>query len=363
MKIIHRYILSQFLRNLFLSLVVLVALFLIFDFIDRLDNMVRAQADFGTIAQYFLLKMPFMTAIMMPIAALVSTLLTVGMLSRSLEITAMQSSGLTIRWIARPVFVSALLLSVFVLLLNEFVIPHTQRRTREIYNIDIRKKDEKGTYNRENYWWRSGSSFYSASMFDSRTSSIIDFSEFVVTPEFKVVKRIDADQVDFVNPSLGWSMKDVIERSILPEGRVGTINHPALPLIINEVPEDFYQSKTDPFTMSFFELKDFIRTQEANGLSTKSYQADLHAKISFPFVVFVVVLAGLPFALLPARGGSLAPSFMAGIAISFAFYTVHSFSIAMGRAEFWPPMLAAWMAILVIGLIGFVLNLGAESPS
>ena len=94
-----------------------------------------------------------------------------------------------------------------------------------------------------------------------------------------------------------------------------------------------------------------------------SYMADLYAKISFPFINLVLVLVVLPFALLPARSGSMAPSCLAGLTIGFAYFAVHSFSLALGRAELWPPLLAAWMANLVMAIAGLILNLGTESPT
>ena len=115
--------------------------------------------------------------------------------------------------------------------------------------------------------------------------------------------------------------------------------------------------------MSYRRLSKFIREQKANGLAVSSYYADLYEKIAFPCVSFIVVLVSLPFALKPARTGSMAGSFLAGLVIGFTYYAVHSFSVAMGRAEMYPALLAAWMANILLGVIGVILNLGAESPS
>ena len=98
------------------------------------------------------------------------------------------------------------------------------------------------------------------------------------------------------------------------------------------------------------------------GSLQESTSADLQAKISFPFIILVVSIVSLPFALRPARTGSMAFSFLAGLFIGFSYYAIHAFSVAMGRAELWNPFLAAWMANVVMLFVGTVLNLGAESP-
>jgi hypothetical protein len=58
----------------------------------------------------------------------------------------------------------------------------------------------------------------------------------------------------------------------------------------------------------------------------------------------------------------MALSSLAAISVAFLYYAVDSFSISMGRAELLPPFLAAWSANIVMGIVAFVLNLGAEAP-
>jgi lipopolysaccharide export system permease protein len=110
------------------------------------------------------------------------------------------------------------------------------------------------------------------------------------------------------------------------------------------------------------ELREFISHQKNNGVSTTQYLPDLYGKLSMPFVVFLTAMLVLPFTLLPARSGSMAQSSILAIFVAFAYYAVDSFSISMGRAELLPPLLAAWTANIVMGLVAFILNAGTEAP-
>jgi lipopolysaccharide export system permease protein len=76
-----------------------------------------------------------------------------------------------------------------------------------------------------------------------------------------------------------------------------------------------------------------------------------------------MTLVVIPFALKPARSGSMATSIMASLMIGFSYYAVHSLAISLGRAEILPPLAAAWATNMLMGAIGAVLLLGAESPS
>ena len=94
MKILTRYILSLTLKNLLLSLMVFTLLFLVIDFFEHFDNIVGEGASVISTAQYFLFKIPLTVSLMLPVAMLLATMLTLGLLSKNSEITAMRAAGL-----------------------------------------------------------------------------------------------------------------------------------------------------------------------------------------------------------------------------------------------------------------------------
>jgi len=363
MKILHRYLLSLFIKNLALSLLAFTVLFLVIDFFDHIDNILPQDPPLLTVIAYFLFKIPQIVSYMLPVSMIISVLFTIGILSKNSEITAMRASGVTISYIARPLYITGLVGSLFAIVLNETTVPYAARRTRELYAIDILKKDSEGAYNQNNFWWRMGNSFYSAGLFDSRNNTLYDLSRFDISDTFEVMRRLDAKRTHYLASNLGWSMHQVAEYHFLKSKTEVNFNPGNEPLAIESVPTDFYDMQTDPATLSFAQLKRFIRDQASNGISTRAYIADLYEKLSSPFLVFLVVPLVLPFALKSARSGSLAWSFVAALIIGFSYYAVHSLSLALGRAEIWPPFLAAWMANIIFGTIGLILTLGAEAPN
>jgi lipopolysaccharide export system permease protein len=362
MGILHRYILRQLLSNLAFSLIVFISLFLIFDFFDRIDNIIAEEASISVTVQYFVFKIPLIVSLMLPVAILVATLFTIGLLSKNSEVTAMRASGVTVWWIALPVISVGIVLSFVALLLNETIVPYAQRRVREIYNIDIRKKDLRGGYSQSDIWWRDGSRFFSVDVFDSRSSTLLGLSVIEIDDAFQITGRTDALTAKYLDEHLGWSMQNAqvitFPKAISPAIK----NYPALPLPISKRPEDLYDAETDPHTMSYGQLKRFIKTQQQNGLSIAQYLADLYDKLAAPFFSAIVVLVVLPFSLKPARSGQMTRSILAALIIGFSYYAVHSFSIALGRAELLSPLLSAWVGNILLGSIGLLLLNGAETP-
>lgn len=362
MNILHRYVLRLLLRNLAIALMVFVFLFLVFDFFDRIDNILAEGASVLLTVQYFFFKVPHILTLMFPVAMMVAILFTVGLLSKSSEITAMRAAGITVRSIAMPMFAVGIILSIGSLIINETVVPYSQRRAKEIYNIDIRQKDKRGGYSQSEFWWRAKNRFFSVDTFDSRSNELLGFSMFELSPAFKTQRRTDAARVRWVTRELGWSMQEVSEvRFDRPEHPRETAFR-SLPLPIKEAPSDFYELRTEPSTMTIAQLRRFIRQQAQNGIEVSEYVPYLSEKFAFPFFNFVIVLVVIPFALRPARSGSMASSVLAGLIIGFSYYAVHSFSMAMGKAEILSPAFSAWIANLLMGAIGSVLLLGAESP-
>ncbi len=367
MKIIHKYLLKHFLKTLGLMLAALTTLFLLFDFFEKIDKFSSATDPVVSTLSYFIFKIPYMVSIMLPLSILFSAMISIGLLAKNSELTAMRASGLKLFWLMKPIFFTTFLLSIFSLFLNETLVPWTTSQSREIYNIDVRKKDKTGGYSQENLWWRNKNEIYSADFFDSRTKRLNNISKYIINDDFKVLKRIDAEKAEWINPSLKWSMDNVKEYTFIETPQktydFKLSKYKSIPMLIDETPEDFYKAKKDPFSMSYFELRNFMDNQEKTGLSIKGFEADLYSKISFPFVCLVICAIAIPFALKPARSGSLANSILAGFTIGFIYFAVHSLSVAMGRAELFPTMLSAWIANILMGLIAIILNIGAEDPS
>lgn len=363
LTIIDRYLLRQMAAFFLVALGIFTTLFLVFEFFDRIDNIIAERPNVGIVLRYFLLKIPQAATLMIPIAILVSTLMTIGLLSRNGELTAIRASGTPITRISAPIFVAGLVLSFACLCLSEFVVPYTSRRVREIYNIDIKRKDESGAYSQSDFWWRSGENFYSVGTFDSRTSTLSGFSAFTVSDSMQVQRRVNSQTVHYLDPLLGWSLQAVTDYRFPGDMASPQIAHfGSFPFPTPKQPTDFYYYETDPATMSFTTLRHFIEEQQANGLSVGSYYADLYAKFSFPFICLVMPIIVLPFSLKPARSGSMATSIVAALCIGFSYYVVHSFAIALGRAEIVPPLLAAWIANGLMGTIGMLLLNGSEQP-
>ncbi|MCB0322964.1 MAG: LPS export ABC transporter permease LptG [Bdellovibrionales bacterium] len=361
LTLLERYLLRQFFGVFFICLFAAVSLFLVFETFERMRVFVKEGSTVLHAVQYLLYKVPLILHLMTPVAVLVATLLSVGRLSQLSEITAMRACGASILSLAKPLIAAGALISVLMFLAGETVVPWATQRVEDIYNLDIRKRDEKGKFSRANFWYRDRSTFYRIGFYDSTSSMLQGISILEIDPNFKLQRRIDAEQATWdKNPQIGWTMSDVTETRVREDGTFAVERYAKLPLIIKERPSDFYDMRREAETLSFAELGRYIEKLRNEGVPVTRYLVDQASKLSFPAVNLIVVLVAFPFALIPARSGSLSMSFMAGITIGFGYHVVHAISTSLGAAELIPVLASAWSANIILGSIGGYLVAGAE---
>ncbi len=360
LTLMQRYILRQFLVTLAVCLVAATTLFLVFDLFERMRNFVKYDATFLQAVQYMLFKIPLIIHLMTPIAVLIATLMAVGQLSQSSEITAMRACGANILLLAKPLLIAGLLISFASFFIAETILPWATQRLDEIYTIDIKKKDQSGSLNREDFWYRKGNSFYTIDLYNSRDLQLNGLTILDTDDSFSVTRRLYANEAAWHDSTVGWVMNNAVESVTKPDGSLVTTHFHSLPLVIEETPKDFYDMKRRAETMSFWELTNYIEKLQRDGILVTRYIVDRAAKISFPFVSFIVVLIGFPFALISARSGTMTMSFVAGISVGFGYYIVHAVSTSFGAAELIPPTIAAWTANILLGSIGAYLMAGAD---
>lgn len=361
LTLMQRYVLKQFLSIFLLCLFAAVSLFLVFETFERMRVFVKEDSTFLQAISYLTFKIPLIIQLMTPVAVLVATLISVGRLSQLSEITAMRACGASIFSLAKPLLLAGGVISLCVFIAGESIVPWSTQRVEEIYNIEIRKKDEKGSFSRANFWYRHDNTFYRIGFYDSQNSSLAAISILEMDSNFSLQRRLDASDATWdENPQVGWTMQNVIETSARDGGGFNVERFRMLPLVIKERPEDFYNMEREPETLSYAELGEYIEKLQSEGVPVTQYLVAQASKISFPLVSLIVVIIAFPFALTPARSGTMTTSFVAGITIGFGYHVVHAISTSLGGAELIPIIPSAWAANVLLGCIGGYLMAGSD---
>src|SRR5918996_4319283 len=111
MKILTVYVLGTFVKIFAFVLPVFIGLYLVVEFVERMDDFLEIQAGMGTMMLYFLLRIPVVGVQVGPLAILLSVALSVALLQRSREIMAFLAAGASPWQMIHPFLLGALIMA------------------------------------------------------------------------------------------------------------------------------------------------------------------------------------------------------------------------------------------------------------
>jgi lipopolysaccharide export system permease protein len=117
-------------------------------------------------------------------------------------------------------------------------------------------------------------------------------------------------------------------------------------------PNQLTLAKVEPTELPYWTLKKRIAELDAGGRPDDEARAGLAHKIAGPLSTLLMPLLAAVAAFGLARSGQVLLRAVVGMALGFAYFVVDNFSLAMGSAGTYPPLVAAWAPFLLFLLIG-----------
>ena len=118
MKMLKRYVLTQFIKVYLLTATGLIGIFLIVDFFERIDEFLAKDAPMIDLISYYIFKIPFIAFYMAPQGVLLATVITLASIARNNEFTAMKACGISITGITFPIIGASFIIALMVLILS-----------------------------------------------------------------------------------------------------------------------------------------------------------------------------------------------------------------------------------------------------
>jgi lipopolysaccharide export system permease protein len=355
MSIISRYILATYFRIFGLCAGAFTTIYLVIDFLEKIGRFTRAQGEVQHILLYFLFKIPEIVNEITPLAVLMATLLTLGVLSRHSEIIAMRGCGISITQITTPILVSAFVISLFTFVITEIVIPASYARMRYIQEILIEKKSPNTFFRQQNIWYREENTLLLARTFIPTDLTLKGITLWQMGAGMKPVQRIDASTAVFTDA--GWLLKDVVVRDIGGGNVVATVRKKELPVPLKLKIAELKVLEKETSTMSIFALRHYCIKLRKGGYDDTRYQALFQSRISLPFASLVMGFLGIPFALRSGRTSGIAIGIGVSLGIGFSYFAINAVLLSFGQAGVLMPLVSAWAANLIFAAAGVWLSM------
>ena len=357
MKLLDRHITRELLGPLIFGIAAFTSLMLAGKELFQVTELLAEyHAPVFKVLKFFLLRMPTIIVMTLPMAMLLSALLGFGRLSGDSEIVALYAGGISLYRVARPVIVLAIVVTGISFVLNEVVTP----RTNSEYEVLRREL--------MNQTLTSDKPFFVPDVKDEKTNAIVwiqggfDATKGALRG-VSMVRYWNNKPTDFVyakdavwKKGNDWSFREGYVQSL---GSVQTVTMPFTSFATREVkfnktPDQIALYQKKPDQLSFVQLRDFIRVLQDEGADVREYRVMLYQKIALPLASLVFALVGTPLGLRPHRSSS-AMGLGLAIVIIFGYWVFMHYMTILGNNGAVSPAAAAFIPSLAGTLIGIAL--------
>jgi lipopolysaccharide export system permease protein len=302
----------------------------------------------------YLYQLPLHLSQALPIASLLASVITMVLLSRTNEVTAMRAAGMGPARIGLPLAVGGLVLSGLAYVINERVIPYTSHHLHYVQDVLIEggQASEVASHTR---WQRKGNLIINFRDYDISAQRIMGLNIVEVRSSFRPDRIIEATSAKYSPESKVWDADDIQITYFHEDGTIDyTENRKSLTVRLNVDPKKLMRDRRTPEEMSMRELREMIDRGEKSGADTLAYRVDLQVKLAYPLAAFVVSLIGLNFGYRSERTTETARSVLMAFSVGISYWFVLNAVKALGKRGDLPPMIAGWFAdFFIFGIVLF----------
>ncbi|MDR2037383.1 MAG: LptF/LptG family permease [Bacteroidales bacterium] len=139
MKILHRFMLKQFIGPFVLVFIIVVFVLLMQFLWKWIDELVGKGLELSIIGELLLYTSANLTIMAFPLAVLLSSILTLGNMGENYELIALKAAGISLQRIVFPLIVLSFIIGIIAFLFANNITPFTNLKMRSLIN-DIRQQ-------------------------------------------------------------------------------------------------------------------------------------------------------------------------------------------------------------------------------
>lgn len=357
-NLLDRYALGLLGRVFLLVLVSGVAVSIVADLSDNLDDILKNDPPSDSVIGYYKYLSLQIAYNISPIAVLMTTLIGFSLLSRTSEVTAMKALGISLFRLAVPAVLGAVTVALAGGFLQSEVLAASNQRAAE-YKDRIRGSKTPRAARRADQQWLIGEGqfVYNYLHYDPRARSLQRLQVFQFDEQHRLIGRLFAERA--TAGDRGWIVEQGWARSggeLADFVRIGGRTRIDLP----EDPAYFAAEVRKPREMSYAELRNYVSVLRASGQAVPELEVALADRFAFPFTSVAMALVALPFAFRLGRQGAL---YGLGIAVALAivFFAIFALFRTFGEVGVFPALVAVWSPTILFGVFSLYLFLGVRS--
>lgn len=349
-KILDRYIIRKFLGTYVFSILLLLAIVVMFDIDQKLDSFLKAPLR-ATIVDYFINFLPYFANQFSPLFTFIAVIFFTSKLAGNSEIIAMLSAGVSFKRLLRPYMFSAAVIAATTFVLDAYVIPPANVKRIEYTNKYVKNKSV--DYGSNIMLMVAPGEIAYMSRYDARSKTGVRFSLESFDKDKRLISRMTAQTVRWDTLYL-WKAYDYVirdfdgERERITKGR-------QIDTMIPFEPRDFLIASNDHEKMTTPALSEYISHQKSRGVANiQSFQVEYHRRFAMTAAAFILTLIGVTLSSRKVKGG-IGLNIGIGLVLSFSYILFMTITKAFAVSGLTSPMVAMWIPNIVYIIIAVIL--------
>lgn len=348
-KLFDLYIIKKFLGTYIFSILLLLAIVVMFDINEKLDAVLTAPWK-ETVFDYFMNFLPYFANQFSPLFTFIAVIFFTSKLADNSEIIAMLSSGISYKRLMVPYMVSAAVIALSSYLLAAYVIPPANVKRIEYTNKWVKNKSV--NYGTNIQLQVTPGVIAYMSRYDNKTKTGYRFS--LEQYDKKILKsRLTAQSIKY----------DTLNRWVLQDYSIRNFNNLRETIsygskkdtMLNMEPKDFLISKNDQEVLTTPQLKTYIERQKNRGVANiKNFEIELHKRYAMTAAAFILTIIGLTLSSRKVKGG-MGVNIGIGLLLSFTYILFTTVTSTFAVSGYTSPMVAMWIPNFVYIFIAIYL--------
>lgn len=361
---LYRYLAWRFLIAFMIVFATFTGIVLMIEVVEQFGNVKNSSTGFSEVMELTLLRLPSQMYPLLPLIALLATLMMFLGLARSSELVVIRAAGRSgMKNLLAPIIVALVLGVLSVAILNP-IVAATSKQYEATSSQYANGSQSVLSISKEGLWLRQGNA-------DGQTvirahgsnldgTKLIDVSFFSFTAKGTPRNRLQAVSAELTDGA--WVLTDVkkwrLQGSTNPERDAQRFD--SLQVESDLTPDQIRDSFGTPSSIAIWDLPAFIAQLDNAGFSALQHRVWFQTELALPLFLAAMVLIGAGFTMRHTRFGGTGPMVLMAVLMGFSLFFIRNFAQVLGENGQLPVYVAAWSPPIAAILLALALILHLE---
>ncbi|OUR69642.1 LPS export ABC transporter permease LptG, partial [Marinomonas sp. 42_23_T18] len=300
----------------------------------------------SNLLEVLLLRLPGKFAEYIPIASLIGTLVGLGALASTSELTVIRAAGVPVWRIGWSAIKPILIISIIGVGISEFIAPNADQKANLIEKL--RKQSASDNIISGGVWLRSDNNYIYIGAADKNGTL---YNMQIFSPDEQTLKSTQNAKTAHYIKDDKWALNSVTSTYFYSD-RIESDTAKQLDWTMSFKPEHLYLATQEPEALSLSQSLSYQDYLKAQNLNTSRYQLEFWTKALRPIASIALVIIALSSVFGPLRSSTMGSRIFSGVMIGIIFQNGLNLFGKMSLAANFSPLLGVLIPIALCLVIG-----------